>query len=362
MQRLRKKIRLLQNQRLHRITYLPILILMPHSACNCRCVMCDIWKANARKTELSADQLSGHLSAFQKLGVEWVILTGGEPLMHRNLWEFCRLLKRIGVRLTLLSSGLLLKPYAREIARWIDEVIVSLDGSPPVHNRIRNVPEAFEKLREGIVALQQVRPQLTLLARCVVQKQNYHDLPEIIKTARSLNVHRLSFVAADVSSSAYNRPVPWSGEKKSEVMLTAEEVDRLETIIEAVIQAFPHEFTTGFIAEPPEKLRRMVTYFRALLGQTAFPPVHCNAPWVSAVVEANGQVRPCFFHPPYGRISEAELPKLLNAPHAVAFRKHLRVSEHPTCQACTCSLYLDPIRPVRNWVHRLRTSPAEQKL
>ena len=30
----------------HRIHTLPVVALMPHSRCNCRCVMCDIWKAN----------------------------------------------------------------------------------------------------------------------------------------------------------------------------------------------------------------------------------------------------------------------------------------------------------------------------
>ena len=38
--------------RTHRITSLPILILMPHSACNCRCVMCDIWKGNKHLKQL----------------------------------------------------------------------------------------------------------------------------------------------------------------------------------------------------------------------------------------------------------------------------------------------------------------------
>ena len=41
----------------HRIHSLPQLILMPHSRCNCRCVMCDIWQANAVKQELTRDSL-----------------------------------------------------------------------------------------------------------------------------------------------------------------------------------------------------------------------------------------------------------------------------------------------------------------
>ena len=39
---------------------LPILALRVHSACNCRCVMCDIWKANADKREIGLDELERH--------------------------------------------------------------------------------------------------------------------------------------------------------------------------------------------------------------------------------------------------------------------------------------------------------------
>ena len=50
--------RRLSGQRTHRLASLPILALSVHSACNCRCVMCDIWKANAEKREISFADLS----------------------------------------------------------------------------------------------------------------------------------------------------------------------------------------------------------------------------------------------------------------------------------------------------------------
>src|SRR5579864_8886505 len=78
--------------RTHRIHTLPVVVLMPHSRCNCRCVMCDIWKANHARRELSRDDLAGHLAAFRKLGVRRVVLSGGEALMHTNLWTLCELL------------------------------------------------------------------------------------------------------------------------------------------------------------------------------------------------------------------------------------------------------------------------------
>src|SRR6201991_147386 len=88
---------------------LPVLVMMPHSRCNCRCVMCDIWKANNDKKELSTEEIARHLTAFEKLNVREVVLSGGEALMHNNLWTLCGLLHEKNIKITLLSTGLLLR-------------------------------------------------------------------------------------------------------------------------------------------------------------------------------------------------------------------------------------------------------------
>ena len=90
----------------HHIHTLPIITLMPHSRCNCRCVMCDIWQANKNMREISQADLERHMDSLRKLQVRWVVLSGGEALMHSNLWALCRLLKAENIKITLLSTGL----------------------------------------------------------------------------------------------------------------------------------------------------------------------------------------------------------------------------------------------------------------
>src|SRR5215469_7773171 len=136
----------------HRIHSLPQLVLMPHSRCNCRCVMCDIWQANSDKRELTREDLEHQMPSFRNLHVQRVVLSGGEALMHQNLWLLCALLRELNddLQITLLSTGLLLKVFAADVVRWCDEVIVSIDGSREFHNAVRRVPRAFERLAEGI--------------------------------------------------------------------------------------------------------------------------------------------------------------------------------------------------------------------
>ncbi len=110
--------------------------------------------------------------------------------------------------------------------------------------------------------------------------------------------------------------------------------------MEEVITARAADFTSGFIAEDPTKLRRLARYYGALNGAGDFPPTHCNAPWVSTVIEADGTVRPCFFHHEIGNIRKQTLGEILNSPEAVAFRQGLDVTTDPICRKCVCTLHL----------------------
>lgn len=326
----------------HRVHSLPVVILMPHSACNCRCVMCDIWQANRERRELSSEELERHLPDLRRLRLRRVVLSGGEPLMHSNLWRLCELLAGLGAGITLLSTGLLLRRHAEEVTRWCDEVIVSLDGSPEVHDRIRVVPRAFDRLADGVRALRESRPEHRITARCVVQRANFRDLPRTVDTARQLGLDQLSFLAADVSSEAFNRPRGWSEERVAEVALSRDEARELSQLIEHLLVDFKPEFDSRFIAEGPDKMRRIGLYFRALAGDGEMPVNRCNAPWVSTVVEADGEVRPCFFHRPLGNLQAGTLEQILNSDAAVSFRRDLDVKTNPICLVCVCTLNLAP--------------------
>ncbi len=318
------------------INQLPILILYPHSRCNCRCVMCDIWKTSESR-EITAADLERHAADILSLGVRWVIFSGGEPLMHSDLFRLCATLRPLGVRLTILSTGLLLARHARQIVEHVDEVIVSLDGPPAVHNWIRRVVGAYESMSEGIREMHRLQPDFPVAGRCTVQKQNCKSLTATVDTARELGLSSISFLAADLTSTAFNRPQAWSLDRQAGVGLTADEVGALEQEIEALIQSGA---CNAFILESPDKLRRIVHHFWAHLGLAEAVAPRCNAPWVSAVIESDGTVRPCFFHEPIGSVSDRSLIEVLNSPRAVEFRESLQIAENPICRRCVCSLHL----------------------
>src|ERR1700738_2800001 len=89
-----KRYRTLQTDR---ITALPIVILMPHSACNCRCVMCDIWKDNHNLKQLSEKDILGLMESLKKFGTRQVVMSGGEALLNPNFFRFCSIMQKANI-------------------------------------------------------------------------------------------------------------------------------------------------------------------------------------------------------------------------------------------------------------------------
>jgi cyclic pyranopterin phosphate synthase len=105
--------------------------------CNFRCVYCmpkDVFGPDypflARSELLSFEEIGRLARIFARHGVEKIRLTGGEPLLRRNLERLIEMLADIpGVELTLTTNGSLLARRARVLkAAGLNRVTVSLDS------------------------------------------------------------------------------------------------------------------------------------------------------------------------------------------------------------------------------------------
>jgi MoaA/NifB/PqqE/SkfB family radical SAM enzyme len=324
----------------HKITALPIVILMPHSACNCRCVMCDIWKDNKNLKQLTEKDVTGLLSSLKKFETKQIVMSGGEALLSPNFFRFCEILQKEEIKISLLSTGLTIKKNAELLLKWVNDIIVSIDGDDALHDSIRNIPGAFNKIKEGVQYIKSINPNYKITARTVIHKLNYKSWPLIIESAKQMGLDQISFLPADVSSHAFNREVLWNDAKQSEIMLQKEELPALQEIINNIVQNYRAEFNGHFIAESPLKIQKIYDYYAALWELNPFPYKKCNAPWVSTVIEADGTVRPCFFHDALGNIHENSLDDILNSKEAIHFRKTLDIGTNNTCVKCVCYLNL----------------------
>ncbi|GAC1311615.1 MAG: hypothetical protein NVSMB24_31500 [Mucilaginibacter sp.] len=303
--------------------------------------MCDIWKDNKNLKQLTENDIIGLLSSLKKFGTQQVVMSGGEALLNASFFKLCELIKSLDIKITLLTTGLTIKKNAIQLVEWVDDLIVSLDGDEALHDAIRNIPGAFNKLKDSITALRYLKPDYRITARTVIHRLNFRNWEAIIREAKKIGIDQVSFLPADVSSHAFNRQMAWDEPKQNEILLSQNELPELQEVITRILNN-QADFTSGFIAESPAKIQNIYRYYAAFYNLNPFPYKKCNAPWVSTVIEADGSVRPCFFHETIGNIRNSSLAAILNSNEAINFRKSLDMNKNPTCVKCVCSLNLSP--------------------
>lgn len=312
---------------------LPLVTLFLSERCNSRCITCDYWRHG--RAELNLEAVRGLLPSLHRLGTATVLLSGGEPLLNREWADIAALLAGEGFGVWLLTSGLSLAKHARRAGELFQTITVSLDGTnPATYAAIRGV-DAFDVVCRGIRAAADIGIRVTV--RVTLQRANFRQLASFVDLTRALGAHQVSFLAVDVANPhAFARQDGF----QSDLALRPGELEELATLLAALERDHGEAFSSGFIAESPRKLRRILQYFSAVCGFDAYPPVHCNAPEFSAVIDARGRVSPCFFIAGPDDASALDgLEQALDRPDMAALRATIRAGGRRECHTCVCSMW-----------------------
>jgi GTP 3',8-cyclase len=132
--------------------------------CNFRCVYCmpkEVFGRDyaflERKALLSFEEIERVVRIFAGLGVRTVRITGGEPLVRRDVEQLVELLAAIpGLELALTTNGALLPQKAEALARaGLNRVTVSLDSvDDHTFKALNDVDFPVDRVLEGIAAAQ----------------------------------------------------------------------------------------------------------------------------------------------------------------------------------------------------------------
>jgi cyclic pyranopterin phosphate synthase len=169
--------------------------------CNFRCVYCmpkEVFGRDHRfldrKELLTFEEISRVAGAFVGLGVQKLRITGGEPLVRRDLERLIALLAPLGVDLTLTTNASLLPQKAQALAdAGLRRITVSLDALDDATFRALNdVDFPVDRVLEGIEAARTAG--LPVKVNCVVKRGVNEG--EIIPLARHFHGsgHTLRFI------------------------------------------------------------------------------------------------------------------------------------------------------------------------
>src|SRR4029078_10695109 len=137
-----------------------------------------------------------------------VLLSGGEPLLRPEVFEAAAMFRENDIALHLHTSGVLLERTAADVPRVFSRVIVSLDASTEVlYQAVRGVA-ALTAMERGVARLQRLAPNVPVTARAPPPRSNFRAPAPLIDHARAMALDGISFLPADVFSSAFGRQFP----------------------------------------------------------------------------------------------------------------------------------------------------------
>lgn len=169
--------------------------------CNLRCKHC--YQTGNQSAELSLDEITEVVTEISDMLRAWteayqlefapsLNITGGEPLLRRDIFEILQALQPREFALYLLTNGTMINAEKAEALAelGIKGVQVSIEGGQEIHDSIRGTG-SFAASRKGISYL--VNAGLDVTLNTTLSKINSRKFPELLAISSDLGVRRLGF-------------------------------------------------------------------------------------------------------------------------------------------------------------------------
>lgn len=162
------------------------LLLHINDRCNLKCRHCFLGEGGTH--ELSLPEIVAIADQFEDMQGLRLLVSGGEPLLHKDFWEINEYLARKDLRVVLLTNGTLIdKETARRLSA--QEVQVSLDGMREAHDHIRGWG-TFERSVAAIGHLKEAGVEVSVAT--MIHRRNLEDFDMLEELVRSLGAREWS--------------------------------------------------------------------------------------------------------------------------------------------------------------------------
>jgi len=161
-------------------------------ACAFKCIHCRAQAQYHRnKKELSTKEGLLLINQIKKLGALILVITGGDPMIRKDLYTFIRYAKKIGLKVGISPSATNLLNY-KSIEKLkesgVDIIHISLDGSTAeIHDKFRGFTGSFKKTLEIIKYINNLN--IPLQIGTTISKRNMHNLADIKNILLKFNIH-----------------------------------------------------------------------------------------------------------------------------------------------------------------------------
>ena len=202
-------------------------------------------------------------------------LSGGEPLLRRDLEDIVRAVKRPNRApfVNITTNGVLLtkEKYYKLRQAGIDQFSISLDYPDDRHDTFRGVPGLFGRISNLISELQEEKNNDIILI-AVITSDNYRDLIRMMELANDWNVK--------INFSSYT----WLRTNNKNYLLNSQQIEEFKGIIDKLLELnkkYKNMFTSEYV------FNGMINFFE----NQSIP--NCRTGWRFLNVNPDGTISPC---------------------------------------------------------------------
>ncbi len=123
--------------------------------CNLACHHCYSYADPNSEDFLSTEFILDNIPELKKAGIKFVIFSGGEPLIRRDIFDIAHAMREAGIVTYLSTNGLYInEKNVDRIIETFNYIGISIDGIEEVHDRFRGLEGAYRKSLDAIALIQ----------------------------------------------------------------------------------------------------------------------------------------------------------------------------------------------------------------
>jgi MoaA/NifB/PqqE/SkfB family radical SAM enzyme len=157
---------------------IPLIVTWPlTNKCNLNCKYCD--EPNQNTNELNTREIISIIDQLKELGCQRISLSGGEPLIRKDIDEIIDYIYKKNISCVMTSNGLLIKNKIKSLNK-INLIKLSIDGSKKINDIIRG-NSTYNKVIEASKSLK--NNNIKFVFNTVITKLNIRELDYVIDLA-----------------------------------------------------------------------------------------------------------------------------------------------------------------------------------
>jgi radical SAM additional 4Fe4S-binding domain len=163
--------------------------------CNFKCKSCYNDSGNGKKHYLELDEFNKMIdSAAANTHKCTLYLSGGEPLLHPQIWDMIAYAQKKNFDVLIVTNGsLITQEILEKIISFNVALQISLDGyDEQTNDAVRGIG-SFKKTYLALKQICNNQYSDKVKIRCTLNQENFHDLEKYILLAKELNISDISY-------------------------------------------------------------------------------------------------------------------------------------------------------------------------